>query len=159
MPFDVMGHLRAHPAQPICTEHRRALANRATALAILEQCNGVVFEPSSAPLECGSGSYCMGYRDAGPLVEQWARWVRRRLTVVGLCAEDEDWFCVDDEGGCFLVGGHQSEACHRGPGTWIETVAALMDGLRLRPVREPWTWSVVSYGETYRWWDRRLWRP
>lgn len=110
LPFDVMGHLRAHPAQPICIEHRRALANRATALAILEHCNGVVFEPRSAPLECGSGSYCMGYRDAGPLVEQWARWVRRRLTVVGLYAEDEEWFCVDDEGGCFLVGGHQSEA-------------------------------------------------
>lgn len=159
MPFDVMGYLRAHPAQPISTEHRRALANRPTALAILEQCNGVVFAPTAEPLECASATYRMGYGDAGPLVQQWSRWIRRRLTVVGLCWEDEEWFCVDDYGGCFVVGGHQSEMCMRGPGTWIETIAALMDGVRLRPVLEPWTWSVVSYGETYRWWDRRVWRP
>ena len=159
MPFDVMGHLRTHPAQPISTEDRRALAIRAAALAILEQCNGVVFRPDAKPLEFASGAYCMGYQDAPSLVEKWSLWVRRRLTVVGLCEEDEDWFCVDDDGGCFLVGGHQSEVCMRGPGTWIDTVAALMDGVRLRPVLEPWTWSVVVYGETYRWRDPRVWRP
>jgi hypothetical protein len=148
-------------AVPIPAEVRAALRDRPAALAVLEACNGVTFVPS-APMSEWSfsrGSCSMGYEEPNDWVAMWADWLRRRLTVVGRLARDGAWLCVDEDGGCFVVSMHGEGACWRGPGSWADTVVAVMNGELLRPVLAPGEDSIVYGDREYRAGDPFLYVP
>ena len=160
MGFPNVQYVRHGVAEPIPAEVRAALRDRPAAMAVLEACNGVTFVPSAPMSEWGfSRSSCsIGYEESHGVVVQWADWLRRRLTVVGRLTSDGAWLCVDDEGGCFVIGGGDGE-CLRGPGGWADTVVALMNGELLRPVLTPGDESIFYGGQEYRAGDPFLYVP
>lgn len=148
-------------AQPLTPEERLALQDFPLALRALESCNGAVFVPQGPEREWTHARpvVVMGFEEPDEQVQQWAVWLRRRLCVIGRLPKEYAWVCLDDEGGCFVVGFADLDLCLRGPGGWERTVMALVHGHWLRPVLAPGEDSIWYYERLVRRGDPDVFEP